>query len=200
MKKIIVLALALAAPVILAPGTAAADCPDREGIACPTGNIGWQGQCNRPSPTHPFNCEACGDAHCPPAAWNRVPYGVNSTCEKKIVESKRMDGCSTIHTSLPLFDQYAAVFKASCDQHDFCYHVSEVTKATCDENFHKNMVATCEHFLTGKTTAFKQSGIAMAGCLATARTWFAAVAASGVTPWVKGFDSDRQWAREHCGK
>lgn len=183
--------------ICLYSGMANADCSDSEGLQCPTGNVGWQGKCNKPDyPLHPVNCEPCGPKHCPPSSHKHVEKQVNPMCLEKILKSGRVDGCSV--PSLPGIEQYKHVFKASCDEHDICYHDKDTKKEECDKDFHLNMLHTCEGFLTGKTTAFTDAGIALTACRRMADAWYKGVAMSGATPWGKGFKADRDWAKEHC--
>lgn len=179
-------------------GTALADCPDKEGLKCPTGDVGWVGQCASVS-IKGMSCDPCGghSTHCPPASANDVWKKANSKCRQKIIKSGRVDGCSA--PDLPHFKYYKNVFKASCDEHDICYHTTKVSKKDCDGAFLENMKKTCDTFLDGKTTAFTAAGIARADCIRVATEWAAAVSVSGPsTPWGKGYTSDREWAANEC--
>lgn len=169
--------------------SARADCPD-EPVSCALGALGTQGTC---WDLKRLSCRACGPRRCPtpPTA---VPTTYTYACVATVRADKvQYDGCSNPLTD-GLSTLYKQLFRPACEQHDLCYHNPlGITKATCDNDFRRNMTWLCRDYYKGTRN---QAQLSL--CLTAVGTWYSTVSTVPLSRTL--WDSDHAWTAAHCPK
>lgn len=167
-------------------GVARADCPDKP-VQCEYGAIGSQGTCWN---SQKLACEPCAGIRCPsyPKSYRDVAkVATEETCQEA---QRREDGCSNPMND-PTSVAYRGLFKAACDQHDFCYSSTGNRKESCDGMFRENMTSICNGYFQGVLNSTP-----LLSCLSGATAWYGVVAlhATAMEAYVNG----QAWAKTNC--
>eukprot|EP01083_Nonionella_stella_P001117 3236_1 len=115
--------------------------------------------------------------HCAEALRSKYP---DSICN--VYDWTDTDGCS-----LPdwIKDKVAndELMEPACDVHDICYQTPGLTKDTCDDHFHDNMIAICD-----------------GDAICKANAWIMYTAVSEASEAQEGYDAGQKRAKDFCVK